>query len=186
MGSLLGSLVAAGCAGRVRGWGTPNLPPIQFRLDYLEKLPPCLTSALGLQPGHSPCAHLRSESFGGCGRRKEESHSELGLWGPQPCQSLWGKLCCSHIHTYGDMKKNRLWVGFAQWISSLLLLSSAQKKDLQKCLNNEQVIWNPHFTVVQTWVPGIPACPTLFIDYNRVNVRRKNNLSVLSNQCREK
>lgn len=60
-------------------------------------------------------------------RREEESHSELELWGPQPCQSVWGEtLAFPHTHS-PCLKKKQGRICIMDKFSAFGLLSTAER-----------------------------------------------------------
>ena len=139
--------MAARCTGRIRWWVMLTFPLIHLRLGYLEKLSPLFDHIALCPPTYTPYTVLVPisvgiESFGGYDARREEwvmlKILSCGVHGL--VDQFWWKSWCSHIDTSPVKKILRLWVGLAQWRSSLPLFSfsTAEKSTvtIRKWTNN--------------------------------------------------
>lgn len=142
MGSPQGSVVAAVSAGRMRGWGMLKFPPIQSRLDYLEKLPPLFGVCLQLVPhAQSLCPSRWIRELWWVWEEKGGVMLRTGAVGSTAQSVILGGNWGSHIHISPALKKEKKKPKSEALgrIFPLAKFSSAQQKHLQKCLDNEQM-----------------------------------------------
>lgn len=124
-------------AGRMRGWGMLKFPPIQSRLDYLEKLPPLF--GLCLCPMPSPCAHHGGSELWWVWEEKGGVMLRTAAVGSTAQSVILGGNSGVPTYTYPLTKKKKKQSQALGRIFPMAKFSSAQQKHLQKCLDNEQM-----------------------------------------------